>query len=78
MFPSKKLHFHTTRSWDFMGLYENNSMSNPDGAPSDVIIGIIDSGIWPESPSFNDKGFGPPPQRWKGECQGGQNFTCNK
>ncbi|PQQ14266.1 subtilisin-like protease SBT4.3 [Prunus yedoensis var. nudiflora] len=34
------------------------------------------SGIWPESDSFNDKDFGPPPTKWKGVCQG-PNFTCN-
>ncbi|KAK4479781.1 hypothetical protein RD792_015316 [Penstemon davidsonii] len=30
-----------------------------------------------ESESFNDKGFGPPPKKWKGVCKGGFNFTCN-
>ncbi|TXG70828.1 hypothetical protein EZV62_005763 [Acer yangbiense] len=33
--------------------------------------------IWPESESFNDEGFGPPPAKWKGTCQT-NNFTCNK
>ncbi|KFK23403.1 hypothetical protein AALP_AAs64312U000100, partial [Arabis alpina] len=44
---------------------------------SDTIIGVIDSGITPESQSFSDKGFGPPPKKWKGACSGGKNFTCN-
>lgn len=34
-------------------------------------------GIWPESESFNDEGFGSPPSKWNGTCQGA-NFTCNK
>lgn len=43
-----------------------------------VIIGVIDSGIEPGLESFGDKGFGPPPKKWKGSCNGGANFTCNK
>ena len=45
---------------------------------SDIIVGVTDGGIWPESESFSDKGFGPPPKKWKGACEGGTNFTCNK
>nr|GMD44448.1 subtilisin-like protease SBT4.15 [Ipomoea batatas] len=36
------------------------------------------SGIYIDSPSFNDKGIGPPPSKWKGRCQTGLNFAgCN-
>jgi hypothetical protein len=41
----------------------------------EVIVGMVDTGVWPDSPSFDDDGFGPPPARWKGACL---NFTCNK
>ncbi|KAK4479772.1 hypothetical protein RD792_015307 [Penstemon davidsonii] len=75
IFPSKTFQLQTTRSWDFMGFPEN-VQRNPT-VESDTIIGVIDSGIWPESESFNDKGFGPPPKKWKGVCKGGFNFTCN-
>lgn len=47
---------------------------------ADTIIGLLDSGIWPESPSFNDAGFGRPPSRWKGVCMAGDDFNssnCN-
>ncbi|XP_074315005.1 subtilisin-like protease SBT4.11 [Silene latifolia] len=76
VFPNKKLKLHTTRSWDFMGFTENVKR-NLD-VESDVIVGIFDTGIWPESESFNDDGLGPIPEKWKGVCDGGFNFTCNK
>ncbi|CAN7099502.1 unnamed protein product [Brassica rapa subsp. narinosa] len=37
----------------------------------------MDSGINPLSDSFSDKGFGPPPKKWKGVCQGSKHFSCN-
>ncbi|KAK2996660.1 hypothetical protein RJ639_026381 [Escallonia herrerae] len=75
VFPSRILQPQTTRSWDFTGL-----SVNAGGTPtieSDVIVGILDTGIWPESKSFSDEGFGPAPKKWKGACKGGTNFTCN-
>lgn len=76
VFPSRLLQLQTTRSWDFMGLDQKAKRNTT--AESDVIIGVIDSGIWPESESFNDEGFGPPPKRWRGACSGSPNFKCNK
>lgn len=76
VFPSRTYELDTTRSWDFVGLGERAKRES--AKESDVIIGVFDSGIWPESESFHDQGFGPPPQRWKGSCKGGRNFTCNK
>ncbi|KAK4402931.1 Subtilisin-like protease SBT4.9 [Sesamum angolense] len=76
IFPSRTLWPQTTRSWDYMDLNENVN-PNPNTG-SDIVIGVLDSGIWPESQSFSDKGFGPIPGKWKGVCDGGKNFTCNK
>ncbi|KAL2333302.1 hypothetical protein Fmac_014515 [Flemingia macrophylla] len=73
VFPNGKKQLQTTRSWDFLGFPLQVERA---AAESDIIIGVIDSGIWPESDSFNDKGFGPPPSKWKGACQT-KNFTCN-
>ncbi|KAH9615667.1 hypothetical protein KSS87_018851 [Heliosperma pusillum] len=75
VFPSRKGTLHTTRSWDFMGFTSDVERSSVE---SDIIIGVIDTGIWPESESFNDQGFGPPPAKWKGYCDTSNNFTCNK
>ncbi|KAL4599122.1 hypothetical protein ACB092_11G104600 [Castanea dentata] len=75
VFPSRKLQLQTTRSWDFVGLTKT-AKRNPI-VESNIIIGSIDSGIWPESESFSDESYGPPPKKWKGTCAGGTNFTCN-
>nr|XP_010919429.2 cucumisin [Elaeis guineensis] len=72
--PNTMLELHTTKSWDFMGLTIGRNLRRPTKA--DVIVGLLDTGIWPESDSFSDKGMGPPPAKWKGICQG-SNFTCN-
>ncbi|GKB61252.1 subtilisin-like protease SBT4.3, partial [Tanacetum coccineum] len=73
--PNRKAYLQTTHSWDYMGFseyIERNLL-----VESDTISGVIDSGIWPESESFNDDGLGPIPAKWKGVCQGGINFKCN-
>ncbi|KAM1024786.1 hypothetical protein ACFX13_038670 [Malus domestica] len=72
--PNHKLKLDTTRSWDFMGFSIGQLGAPVEG---EVIVGLLDTGIWPESDSFSDKDFGPPPSKWKGKCVG-RNFTCNK
>ncbi|PSR93152.1 Cucumisin like [Actinidia chinensis var. chinensis] len=75
VFPNGKKKLHTTRSWDFMGFPQG--VRRAAGLESDIIVGMLDTGVWPESKSFSDEGFGPPPSKWKGACQSPANFTCN-
>jgi subtilisin family serine protease len=44
-------------------------------AGEDVIIGVVDTGVWPEHPSFADTAYGPAPAGWNGECQSGEQWT---
>ncbi|XP_078439582.1 subtilisin-like serine-protease S [Wolffia australiana] len=84
VFPSVRRTLHTTHSWDFMGLTIDEAAEIPGFSADNqenVIIGFIDTGIWPESPSFRDENMPPVPSRWKGVCQNGKssiNFPCNR
>lgn len=73
VFPNGKKQLHTTRSWDFLGFPQDVARAPLE---SDIIVGMLDSGVWPESDSFKDDGFSPPPSRWRGSCDS-ENFTCN-
>jgi len=84
VFPNKLKKLHTTHSWEFLGMPNDNSMETPTDSTriqEDIIIGIIDTGIWPESPSFSDYLMSPVPSRWKGVCQSADQFptsSCNR
>ncbi|KAL5791182.1 hypothetical protein ACOSQ2_006070 [Xanthoceras sorbifolium] len=72
---------HTTRSPQFLGLRNQRGLWSESDYGSDVIVGVFDTGIWPERRSFSDLNIGPVPSKWKGVCQTGVKFTaknCNK
>ncbi|XP_022932386.1 subtilisin-like protease SBT5.3 isoform X4 [Cucurbita moschata] len=83
VYENKGLKLHTTRSWNFLGVENDggipsNSLWNLSRFGESTIIGNLDTGVWPESKSFSDKEYGPIPTRWKGSCEGGSNFNCNR
>ncbi|KAJ3684977.1 hypothetical protein LUZ61_014141 [Rhynchospora tenuis] len=43
-----------------------------------VIIGVVDTGIAPGHPSFDDSGMPPPPAKWKGHCDFNSTICNNK
>lgn len=84
-----QLRFPTTdNSPSFLGLTDPVSGLHSLGVlGEDVIVGVIDTGAWPENPSFSDqvdladrpgasgklsKAYGPPPAHWHGTCQSGE------
>ncbi|KAK8694897.1 hypothetical protein V6N13_072441 [Hibiscus sabdariffa] len=81
--PNRIHKVHTTRSWEFMGLNDHSpeNILSRSNMGEGIIIGVIDTGVWPESASFNDKGMSPIPSHRKGICQEGELFNssnCNK
>ncbi|KAF9614671.1 hypothetical protein IFM89_019799 [Coptis chinensis] len=81
--PNRIHKLHTTRSWDFLGLSSHHprDLFSESNMGAETIIGVIDSGVWPELESFHDKNMEEIPSRWKGICQHGEHFNstnCNK
>lgn len=81
--PNRILSLQTTRSWDFLHVnpHSGTGILSKSRSGFGSIIGIIDTGIWPESDSFKDKGMGKIPSRWHGTCQEGEQFNrsnCNR
>ncbi|GLT51881.1 hypothetical protein SLA2020_252560 [Shorea laevis] len=79
--PDEMLKLHTTHTPQFLGLESGKGLWNSQNLEADVIIGVVDSGIWPEHDSFKDSSMSSVPSRWKGICEEGSNFTasnCNR
>ncbi|KAJ0965276.1 hypothetical protein J5N97_026414 [Dioscorea zingiberensis] len=86
VFPNRGHELHTTTSWEFLGLEREGgkipkkSIWKKARFGEDTIIGNLDTGVWPESKSFNDDGIGPIPSRWRGICQDDSpnKLSCNR
>ena len=78
-------HTLTTTTPHFLGADQVwPTLGGPARAGRNVVIGVLDSGIWPEHPSFRDLGLGPFPRAAGCEFGDGSDpdlgkpFTCNR
>ncbi|ERN19437.1 subtilisin-like protease SBT1.2 [Amborella trichopoda] len=80
-YPDKLLRLQTTRTPQFLGLSPNQGVWPEAGFGNGTIVGVLDTGIWPEHPSLDPAGMPPPPAKWKGVCvDAGEEFNssnCN-
>jgi uncharacterized repeat protein (TIGR01451 family) len=91
VYPDELLQPQTDNSPQFIGAPTVwSQLGGQESSGDNVVVGVIDTGIWPEHPSFSDpdpssKAYGAPPPPLSGtrQCQfsGGANpgpaFTCN-
>ncbi|GJP79712.1 hypothetical protein CLOP_g9906 [Closterium sp. NIES-67] len=66
----------------FLGMRAAGSLWPANGgqakAGEGMVIGIVDTGIWPEHPSFSATGFSSArPAGWSGKCDTTSEFKCN-
>jgi subtilisin family serine protease len=85
-------HIDTSSTPTFLGLDAHfgvwNQLGGARNAGSGIVVGIVDSGIWPENDSFDDKdrrhGWGgrwggdKPIRGWLGECVDGEQFVGSR
>ncbi|XP_059640181.1 subtilisin-like protease SBT1.4 [Cornus florida] len=79
--PDRVRQIHTTRTPQFLGLTDVSGLWPNSDYADDVIVGVLDTGIWPERPSFSDEGLSPIPSNWKGTCESSPDFpssACNR
>jgi hypothetical protein len=92
VYEDELLHIDTATTPDFLGLSGtgggwNSNFGSPEKAGEGVIVGIVDTGVWPENPSLGALPEPRPDQavidaKWSGECDEGEdlpefNVTCN-
>ncbi|KAJ0716233.1 putative tripeptidyl-peptidase II [Helianthus annuus] len=68
--PERVYKLHMMHTPTFLGLHQNLGVWNGSNYGKGIVIGVLDTGITPGHPSFDDKDVPPPPAKWKGKCDG--------
>ncbi|MET0322331.1 MAG: S8 family peptidase [Duganella sp.] len=70
-----------------------SQLGGKEHAGEDIVVGILDGGVWPENPSYADRvdsagkptfdaagtlAYDAPPASWKGECTAGEAFEVSQ
>ncbi|KAL9275628.1 Subtilisin-like protease SBT1.4-like protein [Drosera capensis] len=80
--PDLPRRLHTTHTPHFLSLSPSSGLWPNSDYANDIIVGVLDTGIWPEHRSFSDStGYGPVPSKWTGSCEIGPDFnssSCNR
>ena len=73
VYPDELQQVNTANTPEFLGLNSPSGQHYNGIKGEDIIIGVVDSGIWPENPSFADDGSYPAlsTERWQGACNEG-------
>ncbi|KAK7307820.1 hypothetical protein VNO77_41223 [Canavalia gladiata] len=75
--PEKILSLKTTLTPTFLGLQQGVGLWKESNLGRGVIIGMLDTGIDPNHPSFSGRGMFPPPAKWNGYCEFKGQRTCS-
>ncbi|KAL3647237.1 hypothetical protein CASFOL_008205 [Castilleja foliolosa] len=75
--PDTMYQLSTTHSPSFLGLYPGTGLWTQSNQGKGVIIGVLDTGIFPSHPSFSDVNMPAPPAKWKGKCKFANKTVCN-
>jgi subtilisin family serine protease len=80
----ERAHVDTTVSPHFLGLDAQggiwSQLGGAKNAGAGVVVGVVDTGIWPESAAFRGRTGVPVPADWAGTCVAGEQFSvaaCN-
>ncbi|MBP7547339.1 MAG: S8 family serine peptidase [Corallincola sp.] len=81
IWPDRLMKPQTANTPAFLGLTSASGLHSSGVKGEDVVVGVVDTGIWPEHPSFADDGsYGDPAALgWNGACVSGDDptFSCN-